>query len=485
MSEISGETKESLRLIEDLKFFLATAPANWQDHQVIRRYYLNNDEGFVSCVFWNNLYFITGTDIVRCILYKFQHFGRTITDRKKFEEGIFSDLRNLKSGEDAVLENPKLDFLEFLYKNSCLRTQKKQKVFYWFNVPHDKLMADALERDIKKEKLNQVPTLIALREPALLFQYVEDKSRSLYEQLSDHLTLPRFDADVKYEGDDHVNSPEYAQKLPVDKLDDLDDNIDDDDFPLDYLDKGPEHSDYITLDSNYQTGSFINSYDSNFDSIDPIMFQAPVNVANTEDYLIEQTVPLRPAALSTLMVFPRLARIVDDQQFLQVQTAFVPTTASGQMPRSALMGQFPPLALVAQFPPSVYEPGYFLHETPVMGHSEQDYYQQVPAMAPVAPVMHFEPASASQYYGYFDEYDYNMRLAGPSQRQQEISASMMRKRQQLQRRGVLKPERRRRAAEYEARLQDHLKSKGGNKLDENLILTPELSVVTDAHNSHA
>ena len=65
--------KESLRLIEDLKF-LATAPANWQENQVIRRYYLNHDEGFVSCVYWNNLYFITGTDIVRCIVYKFEHF---------------------------------------------------------------------------------------------------------------------------------------------------------------------------------------------------------------------------------------------------------------------------------------------------------------------------------------------------------------------------------------------------------------------------
>lgn len=35
---------------------------------------------------------------------------------KKFEEGIFSDLRNLKPGIDATLEDPRSDFLEFLYK---------------------------------------------------------------------------------------------------------------------------------------------------------------------------------------------------------------------------------------------------------------------------------------------------------------------------------------------------------------------------------
>lgn len=177
--------KESLRLIEDLKFFLATAPANWQENQVIRRYYLNHDEGFVSCVYWNNLYFITGTDIVRCIVYKFEHFGRKIIDRKKFEEGIFSDLRNLKCGADAILEPPRSEFLEFLFKNSCLRTQKKQKVFFWFNVPHDKLMADALERDLKKEKMGQRPTTMAHREPALSFHY--DESSSLYTQLGKHM----------------------------------------------------------------------------------------------------------------------------------------------------------------------------------------------------------------------------------------------------------------------------------------------------------
>lgn len=130
----------------------------------------------------SNLFHITGTDIVRCLAFRFQAFGRPVKNAKKFEEGIFSDLRNLKSGTDASLEEPKSPFLDFLYKNNCIRTQKKQKVFYWYSVPHDRLFLDALERDLKREKMAQEPTTVAVSEPALSFEY--DSSQSLFEQLT-------------------------------------------------------------------------------------------------------------------------------------------------------------------------------------------------------------------------------------------------------------------------------------------------------------
>ena len=185
------EVEESLRLIDDLKFFLTTAPVNWQENQIIRRYYLNNELGFVSCVFWNNLYYITGTDIVKCALYRMQKFGRTIIQKKKFEEGIFSDLRNLKCGIDATLEQPKSEFLSFLFKNICLKTQKKQKVFFWFSVPHDKLFADALERDLKRESTNQQSTTKAVNDPAISFHYDSESVKSLYEQLIEYTNSHR------------------------------------------------------------------------------------------------------------------------------------------------------------------------------------------------------------------------------------------------------------------------------------------------------
>jgi transcription factor STE12 len=119
---------------------------------------------------------------VRCLSFRFQAFGRPVKNSKKFEEGIFSDLRNLKSGTDASLEEPKSPFLDFLYKNNCIRTQKKQKVFYWYSVPHDRLFLDALERDLKREKMGQEPTTVAVNEPALSFEF--DSSQSLFEQLT-------------------------------------------------------------------------------------------------------------------------------------------------------------------------------------------------------------------------------------------------------------------------------------------------------------
>ena len=89
--------------------------------------------------------------VVKIIAFRFASIGRPITNVRKFEEGIFSDLRNLKAGVDATLEPAKSEFLGFLFRNRTIRTQKKQKIFYWFSVPHDKLFMDALERDLRRE----------------------------------------------------------------------------------------------------------------------------------------------------------------------------------------------------------------------------------------------------------------------------------------------------------------------------------------------
>ncbi|KAF8591785.1 STE-domain-containing protein, partial [Ramaria rubella] len=165
--------------LDRLKFFLATAPSRWsapdtapapQHHPALNRFLLPSGE-YVTCVLWSGLYHITGTDIVRALVFRFDAFGRPVRNMKKFEEGVFSDLRNLKPGHDACLEEPKSPFLDLLFKYQCIRTQKKQKVFYWFSVPHDRLFLDALERDLKREKMGLEPTTCVLAEPALSFSY--------------------------------------------------------------------------------------------------------------------------------------------------------------------------------------------------------------------------------------------------------------------------------------------------------------------------
>ncbi len=65
---------------------------------------------------WSGLYHITGTDIVRALVFRFEAFGRPVRNMKKFEEGVFSDLRNLKPGVDACLEEPKVCFSTFFFQ---------------------------------------------------------------------------------------------------------------------------------------------------------------------------------------------------------------------------------------------------------------------------------------------------------------------------------------------------------------------------------
>lgn len=178
--------QERLQKIDEVKYFLGTAPNNWEPSQQVHAFPLATGES-ISCVLWNDLFHVTGTDIVRCLLYRFHLFGRPVTNLKKFEEGVFSDLRNLKPGMDASLEEPKSEFLEMLYKNNCIRTQKKQKVFFWFSVPHDRLFLDALERDLKRENLGQEPTSVAIAEPATSLSL--DTTQELFDQLKKSMSL--------------------------------------------------------------------------------------------------------------------------------------------------------------------------------------------------------------------------------------------------------------------------------------------------------
>ena len=123
---LTHREQELLAHLDRLKFFLATAPSRWNadepdesdpssipvghpssTHPALNRFLLPNQE-YVSCVLWGGLYHITGTDIVRALVFRFEAFGRPVRNMKKFEEGVFSDLRNLKPGTDACLEEPKV-----------------------------------------------------------------------------------------------------------------------------------------------------------------------------------------------------------------------------------------------------------------------------------------------------------------------------------------------------------------------------------------
>lgn len=136
--------------------FLENAPSNWYSltlicrdpNRPVKKIALLGEE--VTCSAWEGRHFITGTDIVKVVSIRYKLDGHELPDKKKFEEGIFSDLRNLKPGVHAVLEKPHSKFLDFLYLHNCVRTHKKQKVFYWECVPHEKLYQESLKRSEKR-----------------------------------------------------------------------------------------------------------------------------------------------------------------------------------------------------------------------------------------------------------------------------------------------------------------------------------------------
>ncbi|KAJ1722101.1 hypothetical protein LPJ53_003433, partial [Coemansia erecta] len=162
----------------DFAGFLANAPSLFgeeatQDEEIdpditngkhrggLRRFDFENGD-HLSCIRWDSRFHITSTDIIKVLVHRFQDIQRPVVNMKKFEEGVFSDLRCLKPGVDARLEMPRSEFLELLHKHHCVRTQKKQKVFYWESVPHDVLFREALERDLKREAMGVETTTKAL-----------------------------------------------------------------------------------------------------------------------------------------------------------------------------------------------------------------------------------------------------------------------------------------------------------------------------------
>ncbi|KAI8367079.1 STE like transcription factor-domain-containing protein [Blakeslea trispora] len=205
--------QDRLDNIDQLKSFLVTAPNN--QNETIKQHHLPNGD-IVSCVKWNDGFFISGTDIVRCLIFRFQAFGRPVDNIKKFEEGIFSDLRNLKPGTDAILEEPKSPFLDLLFKNNCIRTQKKQKVFYWFSVPHDRLFLDALERDLKREKMGVEPTSRAVAHPAITISL--DTTQAMFDEFRKAM-LCELNLDSFYHPEEEIEAEEEIEDSTEEPMD--------------------------------------------------------------------------------------------------------------------------------------------------------------------------------------------------------------------------------------------------------------------------
>ncbi|PJF20170.1 hypothetical protein PSACC_00029 [Paramicrosporidium saccamoebae] len=135
------------RLSDDLRNFVSSASHDWQEGEECRRFTVFGD--CITCARWNDQSLVSGVDIIKVIgaMYRLANMGGSPTDRRKFEEGITSDLRSLKVGAHAILEEAHSSLLDFLYRISSVRTHKRQKIFFWDTVPFEKLYHDAAERE--------------------------------------------------------------------------------------------------------------------------------------------------------------------------------------------------------------------------------------------------------------------------------------------------------------------------------------------------
>ncbi|TIB71320.1 hypothetical protein E3Q24_02398 [Wallemia mellicola] len=176
--------------ILSLNAFLIDAPNKFNSeqetddlhpHRIIHRYKL--DDVYISCIRYSDDFFITGPDIYKIISFKVRKLGRIITDKRKFNEGISSDLRNLKIGIDSVIEYNGSTLLDLLVRFGALRTLKKQKLFKWHSVPHDRMFLDALERDLKREAAGTPGTSTAIDPASFALRY--DRDVSLKQQFYD------------------------------------------------------------------------------------------------------------------------------------------------------------------------------------------------------------------------------------------------------------------------------------------------------------
>lgn len=69
----------------DLFNFLTNAPKEFREGERIRKYQLKNGD-YIHCVLWNNHFYITGTDVVKILVWRFQNSGRNLVSMKNLKK---------------------------------------------------------------------------------------------------------------------------------------------------------------------------------------------------------------------------------------------------------------------------------------------------------------------------------------------------------------------------------------------------------------
>ncbi|GAA5989755.1 hypothetical protein JCM10908_002307 [Rhodotorula pacifica] len=152
---------------ENLATFLQMAPLNLGPEPSLLSEYdfayypvdLANGES-VSCVRWQGAYYMIGTDVTRTLAFRLTLRGVRLPELRVLKRNVNSRLRSIKKGHGMLLEPANSPLLTLLFQHDLVNTRKSQKLFSWFEVPHDQL----LDLELARSRIQSSPAA-ALEDP--------------------------------------------------------------------------------------------------------------------------------------------------------------------------------------------------------------------------------------------------------------------------------------------------------------------------------
>ncbi|POY72926.1 hypothetical protein BMF94_4087 [Rhodotorula taiwanensis] len=121
----------------------------------------------ISSVRWNGVCYMTGSDVVRIVAVRLASAGIAEPDTKLLKRNVVSRLRTIKEGRGMLLEPANSRLLTLLFQHNLISTRKSQKLFCWYQVPHDQLLEHELAHHRWKAGLPPLPKTL-LRAPAFV-----------------------------------------------------------------------------------------------------------------------------------------------------------------------------------------------------------------------------------------------------------------------------------------------------------------------------
>lgn len=124
----------------------------------LARYRLPATLEHIHCVLWEGQYLMTSCDIIKVLRVLVRAGGHGQADRK-FKESVFSALRRYRPGLECQVELAHSRLLLWLQQHGCIRTIKRQRMYYWHKVDVFGLADEIRQRAVRRPALDYIAAL--------------------------------------------------------------------------------------------------------------------------------------------------------------------------------------------------------------------------------------------------------------------------------------------------------------------------------------